>query len=92
VLGALEEVKNAMTAYVEDQVTQESLTGAVDAARRAEELAREYYLSGMADFVDVLEAQRSLLPFENQLAESRGAVAADLIRLYKALGGGWKSE
>jgi len=92
VLGALEEVKNAMTAYVEDQVTQESLTGAVDAARRAEELAREYYLSGMADFVDVLEAQRSLLSFENQLAESRGAVAADLIRLYKALGGGWKSE
>jgi outer membrane protein TolC len=73
---------------------KESLKQAAEAARRAEELAREYYLSGMADFSDVLEAQRAVLSFENQLAESRGAVAADLIRLYKALGGGWggKSE
>jgi len=89
VLSALEEVKTAMTAYAEDQIRQESLQQAAEAARRAEALAREYYLAGMADFADVLEAQRAVLSFENQLAENRGAVAADLIRLYKALGGGW---
>ncbi|RJP47100.1 MAG: efflux transporter outer membrane subunit [Desulfobacteraceae bacterium] len=89
VLSALEEVKNAMTAYTQDRIRQESLRQAVDAARSAEALAREYYLSGMADFSDVLDAQRAVFSFENQLAENRGAVAGDLIRLYKALGGGW---
>jgi outer membrane protein TolC len=64
----------------------------VAAARRAEELAREYYLAGMADFSEVLEAQRSVLNFESQLAQATGAVATDLIQLYKALGGGWKYE
>lgn len=90
VLAALEEVKNAMTSYAQDQLKQESLVRALDAAQRAEELAREYYLSGMADFSEVLEAQRSALSFETQLAETKGAVAANLIRLYKALGGGWE--
>ena len=90
VLNALEEVKNAMTAYVEDQLQQESLKEAVTAARRAEALARNFYLAGMADFSDVLDAQQSLLSFENQLVQNEGSVAADLIRMYKALGGGWQ--
>lgn len=92
VLGALEEVKNAMTSYAQDQLKQESLDRALVAAQRAEELAREYYLSGIADFSEVLEAQRSVLSFETQVAETKGAVAADLIRLYKALGGGWEGK
>ena len=68
----------------------ESLARALAAAGRAEKLAREYYLAGMADFSQVLESQRSVLNFETQVAETRGAVATDLIRLYKALGGGWE--
>ena len=91
-LSALEEVKNAMTSYTQDQLKKESLAKALSAARRAEELAREYYLAGMADFSEVLEAQRSVLSFETQVAETRGAVATDLIRLYKALGGGWERK
>ena len=92
VLSALEEVKNAMTSYTQDQLKQENLAKALSAARRAEELAREYYLAGMADFSEVLEAQRSVLSFETQVAETRGTVATDLIRLYKALGGGWERK
>jgi outer membrane protein TolC len=88
-LGAQEEVKNALVTYAEDRIRRESLTEAVKAAQRADELARNSYLSGMADFSQVLDAQRSLLSFQNQLAESEGSVASDLIRLYKALGGGW---
>ncbi len=90
VLAALEEVKTAMSAYVEDREKQDRLIAAAKAARRAETLAREYYLSGMADFTNVLEAQRAVLTFEDQVAESKGTAAADLIRLYKALGGGWE--
>jgi len=37
----------------------------------------------------VLEAERSLLSFRDQLAQSDGAVVTNLVKLYKALGGGW---
>ena len=59
------------------------------AARRAYELAQDQYKAGLVDFSNVLDAQRSLLSFQDQLAESDGTVTANLIRLYKALGGGW---
>jgi outer membrane protein TolC len=41
------------------------------------------------DFTTVLIAQRSLLSFQDQLAQSEGAVTINLVRLYKAMGGGW---
>jgi len=89
VLGALEEVENALTAYAEEQLRRERLVAAVDAARQAEALAQIQYNTGLLDFTTVLDAQRSLLSFEDQLAESNGTVTSNLIRLYKALGGGW---
>jgi outer membrane protein TolC len=44
----------------------------------------------LQDFSTVLDAQRSQSSFDDQLAQSQGAVSADLVRLYKALGGGWR--
>lgn len=90
VLGALEEVENALTAYAEEQLRRERLLDAVDAAKRAEQLSQDQYQAGLVDFSNVLDAQRSLLSFEDQLARSDGAVTSNLISLYKALGGGWK--
>ncbi|MBN2705617.1 MAG: TolC family protein, partial [Deltaproteobacteria bacterium] len=52
-------------------------------------LARDRYQSGLEDFSNVLDAQRSLLSFQDELAVSEGAVTANLVRIYKALGGGW---
>jgi len=92
VLGALEEVENALTAYAEEQLRRERLLDAVDAARQAEALAANQYNAGLVDFTTVLDAQRSLLSFQDQLAESDGTVTSNLIRLYKALGGGWSSS
>ncbi|MFZ5765645.1 MAG: efflux transporter outer membrane subunit [Thermodesulfobacteriota bacterium] len=91
VLGALEEVENALTAFAEEQCRRERLVAAVDAARQAESLAALQYEAGLTDFSSVLEAQRALLGFEDQLAESNGAVSTGLIRLYKAMGGGWSA-
>lgn len=88
-LGALEEVENALTAYAEEQLRRERLVAAVDAARQAEALATNQYNAGMMDFTTVLDAQRALLSFDDQLTQSDGTVTANLIRLYKALGGGW---
>lgn len=92
VLGALEEVENTLAAYAEEQIRREHLAAAVDAARLAAELADQQYQAGLADFTAVLDAQRSLLSFEDQLALSSGTVTTNLVRLYKALGGGWSSS
>ncbi|HKI50605.1 MAG TPA: efflux transporter outer membrane subunit [Geothermobacteraceae bacterium] len=90
-LAALEEVENALTAYVEEQRRQKNLIAAAQAARAAADLAMDKYQTGLQDFNTVLDAQRSQLSFEDQLTQSRGAVGIDLIRLYKAMGGGWQT-
>jgi len=47
------------------------------------------YRSGLTDFQNVLDAQRTLYSQQDRLAVSEGMVVLDLIRLYKAVGGGW---
>jgi multidrug efflux system outer membrane protein len=89
VLSALEEVENALAAYAGEQVRRQSLAESSEAARRAADLAGEQYSAGLIDFQVVLDAQRSLLNSQDQLATSEAEIASDLIRLYKALGGGW---
>ncbi len=89
VLEALEEVENAMTAFAQEQMRRLHLKDAVEAAQIAEKLSRDKFSSGLISFSDVLDVQRTLLSFQDSLAESDGTVTANLIRLYKALGGGW---
>jgi len=91
VLGAQEEVENVLIAYAKEQLRTESLARATDAAKRAVLLARDQYQAGLVDFSNVLIVQRSLLSLQDQLVQSEGAVISNLVRLYKALGGGWKS-
>jgi multidrug efflux system outer membrane protein len=91
VLSALEEVENALAAYGEEQIRSKSLMEAADAAKQALELAQYKYQTGLIDFTTVLDAQRSLLNYEDQLVQSTGSITSNLVRLYKALGGGWTS-
>ncbi|MGQ9797126.1 TolC family protein [Desulfosoma sp.] len=89
-LKALEEVKNALVAFAKEQRRLEQMEKAVAAAQRAAFRARDRYQAGLVDFTDVLDAQRTLQNFQDERAQSRGAVTAHLVRLYKALGGGWQ--
>jgi NodT family efflux transporter outer membrane factor (OMF) lipoprotein len=91
VLSALEEVENVLVAYAEEKRRRESLAAASASAERADLLARDQYEAGLVDFIDVLDAQRALLSLQDELAQSDGAAVSNLIRLYKALGGGWVS-
>jgi outer membrane protein, multidrug efflux system len=91
ILGALEEVENILKAYAEEQARRDFLCAAEEAARQAAELARYKYEAGLTDFTSVLDTQRALFSFQEQLARSNGAVVSNLIKLYKALGGGWES-
>jgi NodT family efflux transporter outer membrane factor (OMF) lipoprotein len=89
VLVALEEAENAISAYAQEQRRRQSLGEAARSAEAAVELAQIKYRTGLTDFGTVLEAERSLLSFRDQLAQSDGAVVTNLVKLYKALGGGW---
>ena len=97
VLLAMEEVENSLVSYAHQQTRRQSLANAVKANRRAVDLAKKLYTSGLArpgfpGFLDVLDAQRTLYISEEQLVISERAVATDLVALYKALGGGWEDS
>jgi NodT family efflux transporter outer membrane factor (OMF) lipoprotein len=92
VLAALEEVENAMVAYAQERDRKEALARSVVAAQESVELVQEIYRNGLTDFQNVLDMQRALSVQQDKLAESEGNVAANLIRIYKSLGGGWSTK
>jgi outer membrane protein, multidrug efflux system len=89
VLTALQEVEDALVSLAQEQTRREHLTAATDAAQQAADLSLQLYTAGLRDFRDVLDAQRSLLSLQDTLAASSATVSSELVRLYKALGGGW---
>jgi NodT family efflux transporter outer membrane factor (OMF) lipoprotein len=91
ILIALEEVENTLVAYRQEQVRHKHLTTAVQANRRAVDVAHERYTKGLADFLSVLESQRALYVTEDAMVQSEGQAVGSLIALYKALGGGWEA-
>ena len=82
-------MENSLVAYEREKVRREYLETAVDATERTVELVRTQYLSGLTDFQSFLDAQRSLLDQQDQLALSEGQVVQNLVALNLALGGGW---
>lgn len=85
---AFGEIRTAYSAYTQEYHRYEALKGAVQAAKDAENISQDLYKNGLADFNNVLDAQRSLLALEESLTISRGKISQDLVKLYKSLGGG----
>jgi NodT family efflux transporter outer membrane factor (OMF) lipoprotein len=90
VLKAWHDVVNALVAYRTERERFARLKAQAGHARTALSLARDRYNDGVAQFVTVLDAERTLLQAEQQAAQSETTVAVDLVALYKALGGGWE--
>jgi multidrug efflux system outer membrane protein len=90
VLQALEETDASLTAYAKAMVKQQHLQASATASLEAAKLARARYESGVADFLAVLDAERSALAAEDQLARSETQTATALLATYKALGGGFR--
>lgn len=62
---------------------------AVAASQRAADLARRQYAEGMVGYLEVLDAQRSVLQSRRAAVQLRGVQAAATVSLIRALGGGW---
>ncbi len=88
-LKALEEVENALVALARSREREQALASGFDAARNAAALARDRYSAGLIDFQAVLDTERSVLSLQDSLASTHADGIAALVRLYKALGGGW---
>jgi NodT family efflux transporter outer membrane factor (OMF) lipoprotein len=90
VLLALEETENSLVDFDRQQARRDLLRAAAQASEKAAALARLRYQAGVADFLTVLDAERTLLEAQDRLAESETRTATALIAVYKALGGGWE--
>jgi outer membrane protein TolC len=89
VLRAQEEVETALVRYRTARERVERIQEAAAASERAAELARLRFAGGVTDFLQVLDAERTQLEAQNQLAQSRTEAATAYAALYKALGGDW---
>jgi outer membrane protein, multidrug efflux system len=92
VLVALEDAENALVAYAKEQTRRQSLAQSVEASEAAFQLSSELYRSGLVDFLNVLDAERTLYAAQDALVGSTQSVSLDLVQLYKALGGGWQQD
>ena len=89
VLQALEETENSLVTHARARDRLVHDEQAVNASNIAADLARVRYENGASDFLQVLDAERTLLETEDRLARSRTEAATSLIAVYKSLGGGW---
>lgn len=89
VLRALEETQVALESYDRAHARLALLDEAVRSSERAAALAQQRFEAGLTDFLQVLDAQRTVLDAENQLALGRAAAATSLVAVYKAVGGTW---
>jgi NodT family efflux transporter outer membrane factor (OMF) lipoprotein len=89
-LTALQEVEDALTALRWHREQMLQLKQVVLAAGNAATMARQRYTGGLVDFQIVLETQRSLLSAQDNVALANADVSSDQVRLYNALGGGWR--
>lgn len=89
VLLALQEVESALVRYRTARARVERINDAALASERAADLARLRFSGGVADFLQVLDAERTQLEAQDQLAQGRTEAATAYAALYKALGGNW---
>lgn len=89
VLSALEDMENALTAYLQEMQRNASLQTGVAQNQRAADLAQLQFKNGEIALLDVLVADRNALNAESALAASDTALREDLVHIYAAAGGGW---
>jgi efflux transporter, outer membrane factor (OMF) lipoprotein, NodT family len=91
VLTALEDVDNSLVGFNQQRERVEKLLVQAKESRRAAELAKLRYDAGRTDYLELLDAERTQLSAEDQLAEAEAAINVRAVQLYKALGGGWEA-
>ncbi|HEY2683218.1 MAG TPA: efflux transporter outer membrane subunit [Steroidobacteraceae bacterium] len=90
VLGALQEVEDGLDNLAHDAQRTQALGESVAADQRALDVDVDAYKHGLVTYIIVLTAQVQAVQAQQQLAQARLTQGTDLVKLYKALGGGWQ--
>ena len=90
VLTAQQEVEDNLVAFLRAWERARILARGTASARKALDLAVLQYRQGITDFTTVLTAQQALLNEQDSLAVTLGDISANLVGVYRALGGGWE--
>jgi multidrug efflux system outer membrane protein len=91
VLLAIEDIDNAVTGFNQQRVRVDRLIEQGTQSKRAADLARVRYQEGATSFLELLDAERTQLAAEDDLAQAEAAINTRAVALYKALGGGWQA-
>ena len=89
VLQALEESEGSLVTYDRAHARLAILESAVRSSARAADLAQQRFEAGLTDFLQVLDAERTMLDAESQLTQGYTSAATALVAVYKAVGGTW---
>lgn len=89
VLQAVQEASNAMNAYSNSIKQIVSTRQAFNFSEKTLSLSLDLYKQGLTTFQSVLDAQRSLLSYEEALVQAQAHSLISLVEMYQALGGGW---
>lgn len=89
VLNALAEVEDALVAYRTDRIARDASANSLQAADLSYYLSNNRYENGLSSFLQVLDAERTLVAAREQLAQANEQLADDVATLFTALGGGW---
>lgn len=90
VLNAYADVESALGQVANYAREEDHLRREVDAAQEAFGISQLQYRQGVADLLNVLQAQQTLFEAKDQLAQAKLARLQALVHLYEALGGGWQ--
>jgi outer membrane protein, multidrug efflux system len=92
VLTALQEVEDGLVNLDQDGLRVTALTDTVAADQRAFDITMHSYKVGLATYISVLNLELQTNQAKQQLAQASLTEVTDLVKLYKALGGGWEAE
>jgi NodT family efflux transporter outer membrane factor (OMF) lipoprotein len=90
-LEALEDVENAYVSHASALARREHLAASLEAATRARQRAEALYAKGAADYLTLLDAERTAVSAEDSFVRSATGVTTSLVGLYRAFGGGWET-
>jgi NodT family efflux transporter outer membrane factor (OMF) lipoprotein len=90
VLNALQEVENGLTGLHQDAARSALLRDTVAADQRALDVDLDAYRHGLLTYITVLTVEIQTVQARQQLEEALLTQNTDLVKLYKALGGGWE--
>jgi outer membrane protein TolC len=92
VLSALQDVEDGLVSLDQDGLRVKALEDTVAADERAFDITRHSYQVGLSTYITVLNVELQTNQAKQQLAQASLTEVTDLVRLYKALGGGWETD